>query len=173
MELVKRIFVLFLCVLFLVSCAPTQFIPREMKMHKFEPRPIYEIEDDIITPEKPVKILLDKDFKITTNVKEAKYIAFTPEEYKKVQGHVLAGKAYKKVSEEQIKLINAEINISNNKNEYIILVQLARDEYKNLHADSENLYRQEQHQHKMDNIFHKAIIGIMGVGAIIIAILAL
>jgi len=174
MELVKKIFVLFLCILFLVSCAPTQFVPREMKVHKFEPRPSYEQTTEIILPDKPpVKILLDKNFKVTTNLKVVKYIAFTPGEYKKVQAYISAGKAYKRVSEEQVKLINAEINISNNKNEYIILVKLASEEYKQLWADSENSYRQEQYQHKVDNIFHKTIIGIMGIGAIIIAILAL
>lgn len=174
MELVKKIFVLFLCVLFLVSCTPSQFVPREMKIHKFESRPMYELTTEIILPDKPpVKILLDKDFKVTTDLKVVKYIVFTPKEYKKVQAYILAGKVYKKISEEQVKLINAEINISNNKNEYIILVKLASEEYKQLWVDSENSYRTEQYQHKIDNIYHRSVIGIMGLGAIVIAILAL
>jgi hypothetical protein len=173
MELIKKIFVLFLCILFLVSCTPTQFIPREMKIHKFESTPIYELNADIILPDKPVKILLDKDFKVTTDAKEAKYIAFAPKEYTKVQGFLKARQAYQEITEEQEKLINTYIQTINALKEYIALQQLKAEEYRQLWADSENAYRAEQHQHKIDNMYHKTIIGVMGLGAIVIAILAL
>jgi hypothetical protein len=173
MELVKRIFVLFLCVLFLISCAPTQFIPREMKIHKFEPTPMYEQTTEIILPDKPVRTLLDKNFKVTTDLKQARYIAFAPKEYTKVQGFLKAGKTYKEITEEQEKLINAYIQTINALKEYIALQQLKAEEYRQLWADSENSYRAEQYQHKIDNMYHKTIIGVMGLGAIVIAILAL
>lgn len=173
MELIKRIFVLFLAILFLISCTPTKFVPREMKIHKFEPTPMYELNTDIVLPDKPVKILLDKDFKITTDLKEAKYIVFAPKEYTKVQGFLKARKAYQEITEEQVKLINAYIQTINALKEYIALQQLKAEEYRQLWADSENAYRYEQHQHKIDNMYHKTIISVMGLGAIIIAILAL
>ncbi len=173
MGMVKKAFVLFLCVLFLVSCAPTQFVPREMKIHKFESTPMYEQTTEIILPGKPVKILLDKNFKVTTDPKQARYIAFAPTEYTKVQGFLKAGKSYKEITEEQEKLINAYIQTINALKEYIALQQLKAEEYRQLWADSENAYRAEQHQHKIDNMYHKTIIGVMGLGAIVIAILAL
>jgi len=173
MELIKRIFVLCLAVLFLVSCAPTQFVPREMKIHKFEPTPLYELNTDIVLPDKPVKILLDKDFKVTTDIKEAKYIAFAPKEYTKVQAFLKARQGYQEITEEQEKLINAYIQTINALKEYIALQQLKAEEYRQLWADSENAYRAEQHQHKIDNMYHKTIISVMGLGAIVIAILAL
>jgi len=173
MELIKRIFVLCLAVLFLISCTPTQFVPREMKIHKFEPTPLYELNTDIVLPDKPVKILLDKDFKVTTDLKEAKYIAFAPTEYTKVQAFLKARQSYQEITEEQEKLINAYIQTINALKEYIALQQLKAEEYRQLWADSENAYRAEQHQHKIDNMYHKTIIGVMGLGAIVIAILAL
>jgi len=173
MELIKRIFVSFLCVLFLVSCTPSQFVPREMKTHKFEPTPLYELNTDIVLPDKPVKILLDKEFKVTTDVKQAKYIAFAPKEYTKVQGFLKARQSYQEITEEQEKLINAYIQTINALKEYIALQQLKAEEYRQLWADSENAYRAEQHQHKIDNMYHKTVISVMGLGAIVIAILAL
>jgi len=173
MELIKRIFVLFLVVLFLISCAPSQFVPREMKIHKFEPTPLYELTTKITLPDKPVKILLDKDFKVTTDEKEAKYIAFAPKEYTKVQAFLKARQAYQEITEEQVKLINTYIQTINALKEYIALQQLKAEEYRQLWADSENAYRAEQHQHKIDNMYHKTVISVMGLGAIVIAILAL
>ena len=159
--------------LFLASCAPTQFVPREMKIHKFEPTPIYKLNTNIILPKKPIKILLDKDFKVTTDLKVVKYIAFAPKEYTKVQGFLKARKAYQEITEEQEKLINTYIQTINALKEYIALQQLKAEEYRQLWADSENAYRAEQHQHKIDNMYHKTIISVMGLGAIVIAILAL
>jgi len=173
MELMKRIGIIFLCILFLASCAPSKFVPREMKVHKFEPTPMYELTDDIVVPDKPVKILLDKNFKVTTNAKEAQYIAFAPKEYTKVQAFLKSRQAYKEITEEQAKLINAYIQTINALKEYIALQQLKAEEYRQLWADSENSYRQSQYQHKIDNMYHKTIISIMGLGAIVIAIMAL
>lgn len=175
MGMVKKICIVFLCILFLASCAPTQFVPREMKkLHKFELTLMYELKTDIIVPaDKPVQILLDKNFQITTDAKQAKYIAFAPKEYTKVQSFLKAGKTYKEITKEQENLINAYIQTINALKEYIALQQLKAEEYRQLWADSENAYRHSHHQHKIDNMFHKSIIGIMGVGAIVIAILAL
>lgn len=173
MEMVKKICCLFLIFITCGACAPKPFIPREMKIHQFQPTPSYELNSDIILPDAPVKILLDKNFKATENMKEVKYIVFAPVEYKKIQGYLKAGKTYKEITTEQEILINTYIRTLNGLKEYISLQQLKADEYRQLWADAENSYRYEQYQHKVDNSYHKTVISLMGIGSIVIAILIL
>lgn len=173
MELVKR-FALILVVLSLIftGCTPPKFVPKEYPKVEFEPTPSYEANlDEIEVPGKPVKILLDGNFQITEDQTKARYIAFAPKEYTKVQAYVLAGKSYKEIAIEQEKLINTYIEQINALKELIALEQAKAEQYRQLWADSENAYRQERYEHRIDNMINKGIF--VTIGALVIAILAL
>ena len=173
MELVKKFaIILVMLSLIFVGCAPSKFVPAEYPKVEFEPTPPYEANlDDIKVPGKPVKILLDKEFQITEDQKQARYIAFAPKEYTKVQAYVLAGKSYKEIAVEQEKLINTYIEQINALKELVALEQAKAEQYRQLWVDSENAYREERHQHRMDNILNR--ITFIAIGALVIAILAL
>ncbi|MGD2072722.1 MAG: hypothetical protein PVG65_04460 [Candidatus Thorarchaeota archaeon] len=172
--MVKRILVILCTILLFVSCGPTKFVPKSREPIKFESTPKYELNlDEITKPDKPKYILMDEDFNIIEDIKEAKYVVYTKEEFAKVVAHLEVRKAYKDIAKEQELLINNYIKIINSLKEYVALEQEKAKEYRELWADSENAYRQERYDHKIDNLFHRSIIGSMGIGAIVIAILAL
>lgn len=172
--MVKRILAIVTVLVLLVSCAPAKFVPMTREPVKFEPTPPYELNlDEITKPGKPQHIFMDEKFNVVQDVKKAKYIVYTKDEFAKIVAHLELRKAYKDITKEQEILINNYINIINSLKEYVALEQRKSAEYRDLWADSENAYRQERHDHKMDNYFHRSIIGVMGLGALIIAILAL
>lgn len=160
--------------LLFIGCAPAKFTPVEPMKIEFDKTPKYELNlDEITIPDKPVKILLDKDLNIIEDVKQAKYVAFAPKEYAKVQAHLEVRKAYKDITIEQEKLINAYVDEINALKELLALEQAKTRAYYELWVNSENAYRQEKYEHQLDNMFNRSVIGVMSVGAIILAILAL
>jgi hypothetical protein len=173
MELVKKFaIVLVLFTLIFAGCAPAKFVPAEYPKVEFEPTPPYVANlDEIEVPGKPVKILLDENFQMTEDQTKARYIAFAPKEYTKVQAYVLAGKSYKEIAIEQEKLINTYINQINALKELVALEQAKAEQYRQLWVDSENAYRQERHEHRINTMINRATF--IGIGALLIAILAL
>ncbi len=172
--MVKRILAIIMVLMLLVSCGPAKFVPVNKEPVKFEATPPYELNlDGIIKPGKPKHVLMDKEFKVVKDLSKVKYVVYTKKEFAKIVAHLEIRKAYKDITTEQEVLINNYINIINSLKEYVALEQMKADQYRELWADSENAYRQEKYDHKVNNMFHRGVIGAMGIGAIIILILAL
>lgn len=157
----------------LCCCAPKKFVPREIPDVKFNKTPEYSVDlSNIPKPDKLVPIFVDENFNETSK-DNAKYIVLTPKEYAKVGAVVKLAKTYKEIVKEQEVLINTDIRIINSLKEYIALEQMKANEYRKLWADSENAYRQEQYNHKLEQAVTKGMFGSIALGALIALIIAL
>jgi hypothetical protein len=158
--------------LFLFSCAPKQFIPFEPPDVVFEKTPEYVLDLDSITKPKKIKaIYVDENFKEVPK-EEAKFVVLAPKEYAKISALLKLAKAYKEIAKEQEVLINTNISVINSLKEYVALEQMKAKEYRQLWADSENAYRQENYNRKIDNAIYKGTFGAIFLG-VILAIVAL
>lgn len=157
--------------LFIISCAPTQVQTKEPFVAQFDKTPEYHIDlDNITKPKKLVPIYVDSSFNQVENANEATYILLDTSEYSKIPALLKLCVAYKDIIKEQEGMINNNIDISNSLKEYIVLEQSKTSEYRNLWIDSENSYRQERYNHKMDNNINRGIFGVIFLGTIIAAI---
>lgn len=157
-----------------IGCAPKEFVPYKPPEIKFEKTPSYELDLTPIQALKPDKIepiYVDENFK-EVSPEEAKFVVLAPREYAKIAAILKIAKAYKDIAKEQEVLINANINIINSLKEYVALEQAKAEEYRKLWADSENAYRQERYEHKVDNAINKMSFGAVALG-VVIAIIAM
>ena len=169
----KRFIILLVTASIIISCVPAKFVPKELPNVKFEETPTYSIDlSSIPKPEKIKPIFVDKDFK-EVSVDKAVYVVLIPKEYAKIAALLKLCKAYKNIIFEQASLVNTHIEIINSLKEYVALERMKAEEYRNLWADSENAYRQEQYNHKLEQAFTKGMFGSISLGAIIALILAL
>ena len=157
-----------------VSCAPREVKPMQLTEIKFEKTPRIEANlDDIPDPGKPNVLYMDENGQIITDPAKAKFVAFSKEDFAKVVANLKLKKAYKDLYLTNVELTNQYIDTLNHLKRLVEkdqqLIQLLNERQ----AYFENQYRQEAYDHKMDNLYHRSIIGAMGIGAIIIAILAL
>ena len=106
-------------------------------------------------------------------VEEAKFVVLVPAEYARIAALLKYARAHKDIVKEQEILLNVYIEIINSLKEYLALEQAKAEEYRQLWADSENAYRQERYQHRLDNAINKGLFGIISLGAIAALILAL
>lgn len=158
----------------LTSCAPREVKPMQLTEIKFEKTPKLESDlDSIPDPGKPKVLFIDENGQLTEDASKAKYVAFSREDYPKVVANLKLKETYKQLYLTNIEVANQYIDTLNHLKDLIEkdqqLIQLLNERQ----AYFENQYRQEAYDHKMDNIYHQSIIGIMGIGAVLIAILAL
>jgi hypothetical protein len=156
-----------------MGCAPKEFVPFNPPVVEFEKTPPYEgIDFDAIPKPKPiVPVYVDENFK-EVPIEEAKFVLLVPKEYAKVAAVVKLAKTYKQLALQQEVLINNQVNIINSLKEYVALEQMKSQQYRQLWADSENAYRQERYQHKLDNAINKGVFGAIA-AAVLIAIIAM
>lgn len=172
----RNVFAILLICLFFVGCAPSQFTPTRPPDLQFDKTESYTIDlDKIPKPEVLKPIFLDEDMnKIPEEqADQAAYILLVPSEYAKVGALVKLAKTYKSIIKDQEVLINANIDIINSLKEYAELERMKAQAYRDLWVDSENLYRQERYQRKVDNAVNKGAIGAITIGGIIALILLL
>lgn len=158
----------------LSSCAPRQVAPMNLTEVKFEKTPKLELNlDDIPDPGKPNMVYISEDGKVVDDPSKAKYVAFTKEEFAKVVANLKLKNTYKELYITNVELANQYIDTLNHLKDLVEkdqqLIQLLNERQ----AYFENQYRQEAHDHRVNNIYHRSVIGLMGIGAVIIAILAL
>ena len=141
---------------------------------EYKPTPPYNIDlTRIPKPEKLKPLFMNKDFKEVDDMERAVYVVLVPKEYAKIAALLKLTKTYKGIIGEQEKLINTHIEIINSLKEYLALEQAKTEEYRNLWVDSENAYRQERYNHKIENAINKGLLGAISIGSIIAVILAL
>lgn len=158
----------------LTSCAPRQIVPMDLTEIEFDKTPKLEANlDDIPDPGKPDMVYISEDGKVVDDPSQAKYVAFTKEEFAKVVANLKLKNTYKELYITNVELANQYIDTLNHLKELVEkdqqLIQLLNERQ----AYFENQYRQEAYDHRVDNMYHRSVIGLMGIGAVIIAILAL
>lgn len=170
----RHLILSFFLVFLLASCAPRQFVPREIPALDFEKTPPYEI--DLSKFPKPAMIdpwYMDGGMEPTSDPDEAAYVVLVPKEYAKIEALLRILKGYKDTIKEQEVLINADIRIINSLKEFLELERQKLELYRELWADSENLYRQERYYHTLDNVINRGALGVITVGSIVLFVLAL
>jgi hypothetical protein len=176
----KRIVSVLLVFLFLISCSPKLLQPWQPPELKFDKTPEYSVKeeiDKIPKPEPIVKIyakqISDTSFKVVKSAEEADFVILAPSEYAKVGAVVKLAKSYKELVLDQEALVNTYITQINALKELVALEQKKSQMYRELWISSENAYRQEARDHKVDNFINRAGIYGVTVGSIIILLLAL
>jgi len=169
-------FIIVLCLVLslVISCAPKEFTPYQPPEIKFEKTLPYELDTtavDALKPEKIKPIYVNEEFQEVPK-EEAKFVVLAPSEYAKIAAILKIAKAYKDVAKEQEVLINTHINIINSLKEFVALEQAKTRAALELYGYSENAYRQERYDHKLDNAINKMSFGAIALG-VIIAIIAM
>jgi hypothetical protein len=174
--MVKRILsfgIILLSFLYMTACAPAPFVAKEHPQITFSKTPKYSVDlSDIIKPEQPIKIWVNENFQQVDDPATAKYLLLSHNEYAKYVAQLQIKTTFEKIINEQEILINTYVDIINSLKELVALEQTKANAYRDLWVDSENAYRQEKYNHQIDNITNRGIIGLISIGAIVIAILA-
>ncbi len=165
--------ILLILLIFVSSCAPKKFVPFRPIEVEAKHTERYVLDNLFEKPSSPKQILLDKDFKVTTIKKEAKYIAFEPTEFAKI---VILNKIYNAQTElikDHVALINVHIEIINAMKDLMALKNAEVNEYISLWANAENAYREERHNHKWDNAINKTAMYVVTIGTIVLLAIGL
>jgi hypothetical protein len=119
-------------------------------------------------PGKPVYVALDARMVPITaeNPGEAKYLAFTKDEFKKIMALSAAYNDQREILEGHEDLVNIYVAEINALKELTALREQIIRQYIELYAMSENAYRQERYEHKWDNAENQIIKILMTAGLI-------
>lgn len=163
-----------------VSCGPKPldpWKPPELKFEQTDPYSIKEELDKIPKPEPIVRIyakkISDDSFQVVTSSEQADFIILAPREYAKIGAVVKLAKTYKELVLDQEQLVNTYITQINALKELIALEQKKSQMYRELWISSENAYRQEVRDHKVDNAINRTGIYGVTIGSIVIMLLML
>lgn len=175
----KKFITLLVLTTFLFSCAPRPFNPAKPLELKFDPTADYSIQEKLAALPKPDKLVpvyvsITGDQIVKLDSPEgATHILLVPKEYAKIGSLLKLAKTYKSVAIEQEHLINTYISEINALKELVALERQKTIMYRELWVDSENRYRQERHEHTMDNAIHKTGLVLITIGSFIALALAL
>ena len=176
----KKLFLLILIGVFVVSCAPAAFKPFKPDPIKFEETPPYSVQGDLDKIPKPepikrmyVKKLDDTTYQIVAVRAEATHIMLAPSEFAKVGALVKLAVAYKELAIDQEGLVNTYIEQINALKELLAMEQRKSEVYRELWISSENAYRREKWEHDWDNRIHKTGLYVITIGAVVVALLLL
>lgn len=162
----------------LCCCAPAKFEPFKPPMIELPPTDNYSIKETIENLPKPesLKIIWLKkegDIYVVTERAEGTHVLLAQSEYAKVGVLLKRAIALKDIALEQEILINTYIDQLNEVKSIFTLEQQKSIDYRRLWIESENAYRQEAAQHKLDNTINRGAMYFITVGSIVVLLLAL
>jgi hypothetical protein len=170
-------------ILFLLpSCTPAKFQPFIPPTIEFESTVPYSIKENIESLPKPEKLkkiwvkAVEVDGNrvfVNTSSKEGTHLLLTKNEYAKVGVLVKRSIALKEIALEQENLINFYIDQLNSVKSLFALESKKSSHYRELWVASENAFRKEKAQHKLDNWINRVSMYLITVGSIIVLILAI
>ena len=169
-------FSLILLILFVTGCATTPLIDKPLPKLDFKKEEVYVLDTSSLTEtEAPNFIFLvqDKDgsFRYAEEDETPTFAALTQDELVKIDSMLTLKNAYKSISKEQTYLINLERDKINALKEMLYLERESRQLERDLRLESENAYRQERRDHKIDNVINKGTLVLTVIGAVAIAAL--
>jgi hypothetical protein len=167
----KKLLLLIAAFVMIVSCAPAQYKPFVAPEVKFEATQPYVLDLSALKkPGKPIYVALDAGMRPITseNPGEAKYLAFSKSEFKKIMALSAAYNDQRELLESHEDLVNVYISEINALKELVALREQIIKQYIELYAMSENAYRQERYEHKWDNAESKIVQILMTAGLILL-----
>lgn len=175
---------LILSICFLCSCAPAKFEPFSPPAIELPETTHYSVKEAIEGIPKPEPLKLTWviavrnsngdiiSFRPSTK-ENGTHILLTKDEYTKVGILVKRSKALKALAYEQEDLTNIYIDQLNEIKKLFLLEQEKAKSYRQLWIDSENAYREEEAQRKVDNRINRTGMYLITIGSIIAIALAL
>ena len=165
----KKILTLIAMLFMLISCAPAPYKPFVAPEITFEKTAPYVLDlSELKKPGKPNYVALDAMMRPITseNPGEAKYLAFSKSEFKKIMALSTAYNDQRELLQSHEDLVNVYISEINALKELVALREQIIKQYIELYAMSENAYRQERYEHKWDNAESKIVQILMAAGLI-------
>ena len=163
---------LLVAISFLVgACAPKDYKPFIPPKIEFEKTEKYTLDLSALQkPDKPNYVALDENFQPVTeaNPGQAKYLAFTRDEFKKVMALSAAYNSQQELLKDHEALVNVYISEINALKELVALREQIIQQYIELYAMSENAYRQERYEHKWDNAENKIVQVLLMAGLVLL-----
>lgn len=156
---------------FTFGCAPEAYKPYVPPKVEFEKTEKYVLDLSALQkPDKPNYVALDKDLQPITadNPGEAKYLAFTRDEFKKIMALSALHNSQQELLKDHEALVNVYISEINALKELVALREQIILQYVELYGMSENAYRQERYEHKWDNAENKIIQVLMMAGIVLL-----
>ena len=176
----KKIIILIICGLLVLSCAPAPFKPYKPEVIKFDKTPPYSVQEELDQLPKPepikrmyVKETSDKTYVVVADKVEATHVMMAPAEYAKVGAVVKLAVTYKGVAIDQEVLMNTYIDQINALKELLAMEQRKSEVYRGLWISSEDAYRREKWEHDWDNRIHKTALYGITIGSIVVLLLLL
>jgi hypothetical protein len=154
-----------------IACAPKEYKPFIPPKVEFEKTEKYVLDLSALQkPDKPNYVALGPDFKPITaeNPGEAKYLAFTRDEFKKIMALSAGYNSQQVLLKDHEALVNTYIAEINALKELVALREQIIEQYIQLYAMSENAYRQERYEHKWDNAENKIVQVLMMAGLVLL-----
>lgn len=179
--MIGKIYKIFLILFVCCSCSPSLIQIKEQQDIKFDKTPDYNIHDELeIIPKpdiiEPVYVKFENNQLMILSEEEkekATHILLAPKEYAKIGGLLKLTKAYKSIVLDQEVLVNTYIAQINAFKEYLELERQKTLAYQELYINSENSYRLEKNEHRIDNFINKTGIYIVTIGSISLLLFAL
>ena len=157
----KKLIALLFIVLFLggtIACAPSPYKPYEPPTITFDKTQPYVLDlSKLKKPDKPQYILLNKDMQPVQEGEDAKYLAFTEAEFKKLMILSELFNTQQRLLKDHETLVNIHIEQNNALKELVAIKEQMIKEYIALYAASENAYRHERWEHNWDNAQNKIV----------------
>lgn len=176
----KKLIVLIIIGLFVISCVPPPFKPYKPEVIKFDTTPLYSVQEELDALPKPepikrmyVKETSDQTYMVVSDKAEATHVMLAPSEYAKVGAVVKLAVTYKGVALDQEALINTYIDQINALKELLAMEQRKSEVYRELWISSEDAYRREKWEHDWDNRIHKTALYGITIGSIVVLLLLL
>lgn len=163
--------ILFAMLVSMVGCAPAPYKPFVPPEVTFEKTPEYVLDlSSLKKPDKPKYVILDANMDPVTaeNPNEAKYLAFTKEEFKKIMALSASYNDQREMLQSHEDLVNVYISEINALKELVAIREQVIKQYIELYAMSENAYRQERYEHKWDNAESKIVQILMAAGLVLL-----
>lgn len=165
------ILVIFIGYAVLNGCAPAPYKPFTPPKVEFEKTPAYVLDlSSLKKPDKPNYVMLDAGMRPITseNPGEAKYLAFSKSEFKKIMALSAAYNDQREMLESHGDLVNVYISEINALKELLAVREQIINQYIELYTMSENAYRQERYEHKWDNAESKIVQILMAAGLVLL-----
>lgn len=170
--MVKNIIAIIMC-LFLFGCITTTKIePIKIPKIEFQQTEKFKLSETIKKPTKPEYIFLDENYNVTSDVNNAKFLAFTPSEFAKIVTLSSSFDSQNEVIDQLSTLVNIKIQEINALKELISTKEMLSEHITLLYANEQNLRQNEQKNFEIKQLWNKVTFVIQS-GVIIALALAL
>lgn len=169
--MVKIITIIFACI-FSFGCATIDIPVMSFPKAEFEKTEEFVLEDNVKKPGKPQFILLDSNFNVIKEQKNAAYIAFNPDEFAKIVALSEAFDAQEEVISGLADLLNIRVDEINALKELIAVKEILSEHLAQLYANEQKIRQEEARMYMWKDAMNRFFL-VVKAGVIIALAIAL